>query len=886
VKKKAALTLLRLYRKNPEAIPAEEWAPRIVAILDDENLGVTTAVTSLVMSLTQDFPEAYSIAYPKAVDRMAKLLIEEDFSEDYVYYKVPNPWLQVKLLRLLQYWPATEEPTIRMTLDNVLQTILKLAYTSPKNVQHNNAQNAVLFEAINLAIHLDPESSIVTKASSLLGRFILSRETNVRYLGLDTMAHLAACAESLEPIKIHQGTIILSLRDRDISVRRRGLDLLYSMCDVSNAKAIVGELLRYLSIADYALREELVLKIAILTEKFATEYSWYVDTILQLVSSAGDHVGEEVWFRVIQIVTNNEDVQEYAATKVFEHLQSASCHENLIKVGGYVLGEYGHLIANNPGASPIEQFHALHSRSHLCSQPTRALLLSTYVKWLNLFPEIREQIMYVLNRYTHVLDAELQQRACEYVALAKLPSDELLQVVCDEMPPFPEKSSLLLNRLQKKHGDTGDKRTWIIGGKEVNRNRDDVRMESLKKGQVNGGAMPTGGPAHTVIPSEHAPDLTTADANGTVNGANGGGSHSMDRQDSTDLLSGLEGLDLTSSGDTGMGPTAEAADGGNSADQALLGGGDSGARAGSTSPVVTRDSSSSAFIAPAMTGGGSSFGGPPQFTAGHEKSFHRICYSNEGVLFEDAQLQIGIKSEFHGNQGRIALYFGNKISVGFSSFSLQVRSQEPEALTCFMTKMPPSSLGAMTQVQQVLQLECKDFFTSPPILRIQYLAGSMQDLTLRLPVVVSKFIEPVQLGSVDFFERWKQIGGPPREAQKIFGNFKLTSSGSVDVSRNKKFISGMRLGVLEGIDPNASNIVAAGVLHMTSGKVGCLVRVEPNAQAKVSGKCRSRGRTSERANTDRTLPSSCALLCSYAERRSALPTTSSPQSCSSSSSLA
>lgn len=139
-------------------------------------------------------------------------------------------------------------------------------------------------------------------------------------------------------------------------------------------------------------------------------------------------------------MTNNEDVQEYAATKVLEHLKHPSCHENLIKVGGYILGEFGHLIANDPGASPIEQFHALHSRSHLCSQPTRALLLSTYVKWLNLFPEIREQLMYVLNRYKHVLDAELQQRACEYVALADLPDDELLQAVCEEMPPFVEKS--------------------------------------------------------------------------------------------------------------------------------------------------------------------------------------------------------------------------------------------------------------------------------------------------------------------------------------------------------------------------------------------------------------------------------------------------------------
>ncbi len=38
VKKKAALTLLRLYRKHADVIPAAEWALRIVSIMDDTDL--------------------------------------------------------------------------------------------------------------------------------------------------------------------------------------------------------------------------------------------------------------------------------------------------------------------------------------------------------------------------------------------------------------------------------------------------------------------------------------------------------------------------------------------------------------------------------------------------------------------------------------------------------------------------------------------------------------------------------------------------------------------------------------------------------------------------------------------------------------------------------
>lgn len=46
-------------------------------------------------------------------------------------------------------------------------------------------------------------------------------------------------------------------------------------------------------------KEELVLKTAILAEKFADDMQWYVDVVVQLVSIAGDFVTEDIWFRII-----------------------------------------------------------------------------------------------------------------------------------------------------------------------------------------------------------------------------------------------------------------------------------------------------------------------------------------------------------------------------------------------------------------------------------------------------------------------------------------------------------------------------------------------------------------------------------------------------------
>ncbi|TBU35254.1 Adaptor protein complex AP-2 alpha subunit [Dichomitus squalens] len=756
VRKKAALTLLRLYRKHPDVIPAKEWALRIVSIMDDSDLGVVLCVTSLVLALAQDHLEAFAVAYQKAVDRLNRLVVEHEYSATYGYYKVPIPWLQVKLLRLLQYYPPSEDPTIQTMLQEVLQTIMNNCNEPSRNVQHNNAQHAVLFEAISLAIHIDTSSPLVNTAAVLLARFISSKETNVRYLGLDTMAHLASRADNLEAIKKHQGTIILSLRDKDISVRRRALDLLYSMCDTDNSELIVGELLRYLKIADYGLREEMVLKIAILTERYANTYKWYVDTILELLSAAGDHVGEEVWYRVVQIVTNTEDLQAYAAKVVFEYLKSPSSHESLVKVGGYILGEYGHLIANEPGYSPIEQFQALHSKSQFCMAPTRALLLSTYIKWVNVFPEIKPQLLNVFERYRHVLDVDLQQRACEFFALAQRPEDdELLQNVCEEIPPFPARESTLVSRLNKKHGDTSDGRTWSIGAKDSNLDRSASKL--MRK------------PTTKII-------------------TNGSGSATANGDLSSDITNSLLGLDMSSS------------------------------------PIAVEPTAALAAK------------GIPRLTAGPnvERWFEKLLYSGDGVLYEDVQIQVGVKSRYHGPLGQVAVYIGNKMSAPLTSFTTTLHTEEPEALTASFVKIAPSTLAPRTQIQQIVQVECKKIFKVPPILVVSFLAGAHQTIAVRLPIVITKFLEGVKLGSGDFFERWKLIGGPPREAQGIFP-ISLDATGHIDTAKQRQVVSGYGFQVLDGIDPNPSNVVGAGILHTAvDGKVGCLLRLEPNREAKLS----------------------------------------------------
>lgn len=768
VKQSAGLTLLRLLRASPDMIPIGEWTSRIIHLLNDQHMGVVTSATSLIEALVRKNPEEYKGCVSLAVSRLSRIVTASYTDlQDYTYYFVPAPWLSVKLLRLLQNYPPPEDPSVRTRLTECLETILNKAQEPPKSkkVQHSNAKNAVLFEAINLIIHMDSDPNLLVRACNQLGQFLQHKETNLRYLALESMCLLATSEFSHEAVKKHQDTVITALKtERDVSVRQRAVDLLYAMCDRSNAEEIVGEMLEYLESADYSIREEMVLKVAILAEKYAVDYTWYVDVILNLIRIAGDYVSEEVWYRVIQIVINRDDVQGYAAKTVFEALQAPACHENMVKVGGYILGEFGNLIAGDPRSSPLVQFQLLHSKYHLCSPNTRGLLLSTYIKFINLFPEIKPSIQEILGSDNNLRnpDVELQQRCIEYLQLSTVASPDVLATVLEEMPPFPERESSILAKLKKK------KPTTVPEGGEAKEKEHRV----IPQAQINSSET-------TAAPPQAAISL----------GVSGGGGATVD-------LLGLE-----------TAPSAPPS--GTSGLNFLL--------------DVFSDQ-------PATTNGFDSSVSNSGLTPGAEENYRKFICKHNGVLFENDLLQIGIKSEYRQNLARVGVFFGNKTTFQFTNFvsDLVLPGNLSTALSVQPKPVEPTVDGG-AQVQQLFNIECTAEFTQAPLLNISFMySGKLQRLCLKLPVIISKFLEAAEMNSEAFFTRWKALSQPEQECQKIF-----KAQYPQDTEQVKQKILGFGLSILLGIDPNPDNFVSSGILHTRNQQVGCLVRLEPNKQMQM-----------------------------------------------------
>ena len=199
-----------------------------------------------------------------------------------------------------------------------------------------------------------------------------------------------------------------SLRDPDISIRRRALDILYLMCSSQTAGKVIEDLLSYVDESDLLFREELVLKIAILAEKFADDLMWYIDVVIRLVSQSGEYVTDDIWYRIVQIITGfgveaSPELQKYACLKLYNALNVPHVHETLVKIGSFIISEYAEFLID-AGKDPKKIFETLNRHFGDCSEKGKAILLSGYVKLANKFEDLVDEIQAVFQLQVHTIE--------------------------------------------------------------------------------------------------------------------------------------------------------------------------------------------------------------------------------------------------------------------------------------------------------------------------------------------------------------------------------------------------------------------------------------------------------------------------------------------------
>ncbi|ODV62370.1 Apl3p, partial [Ascoidea rubescens DSM 1968] len=771
VRKKAALALLKLLKAQPNIlIDRQGWIPRIVACIDDQDIGFVTSIASLVSFIASKFPDSVRMCVPAVARRLSKLVIENQCAVAYRYYDIPNPWLVVKLLdlvkNLISDGSVSDIDAVSIkTLKNVVAKAIEKGTMTYNTQQSMNAQSAILFSAVSLAAHLDPSPDALSSAIDALGSLVSSAETNTRYLALDSLTKITVVGgfPAQSSIKRHSELVLKSLKDKDISVRRKALELLYAICDTDNVEKVVGELLKFLSTADYALRSEISVKIAVLAEKFSTDPHWYVNTCLKLISIAGSQVPEEVWERITQIIINNETLQSISCKSIIRFIKQANCPDALIKIGAYVLGEYGHLILNSPTYSPREQFAVLSNKYYYVNLITRSMLLTAFFKMFKNYQSLdrvlKFDILKIFKNELVSIDSEIQQRAFEYLKIIEIGNKDggnfhLLNVLCEEAPPFPERVSPLLSRL-------GGNFEIFEKNKKAIRN-----MTGTSTGSSNSAPPPT---------SELIQQSTSNSYGSSIGHSNNGSSVQLN-------------------------PFNEEED--ESSDE----------------EINDRNNISNIILTPNWEEGYYriiNFGQGVFF----ENSLFKILYRT-------------IKDSNEPTSNRISLTYVNKSPIQISALTSEiklVKTTDPSFIIHAL-EIPESEV----QVNSKTLFEFKVTIRKPieisesPLLLINFISGGFTQLKLKVPITIINFLKATEIPKEQFFNRWNQIGvlGKEGEDERVFKAKKTYNRIGL-----RRILNRLGFQEIQGIentnDNSTSKFVGSSILYSKlKGNFGCLIRLE------------------------------------------------------------
>jgi hypothetical protein len=139
--------------------------------------------------------------------------------------------------------------------------------------------------------------------------------------------------------------------------------------------------------------------------------------------------------------------------------------------------------------------------------------------------------------------------------------------------------------------------------------------------------------------------------------------------------------------------------------------------------------------------------------------FARLSANREGVLFEDSTVQIGVKTQYQGNQGRVQLYVGNKSSSPLTDFAVSVSWVKGTSGMLTLGTGAPVPPTSVVEPRQQMQVNCdvvagSAFEGAPPLFISYTCATGPVRMDLKLPVVASKFVEASPMSKSDFDSAW------------------------------------------------------------------------------------------------------------------------------------
>lgn len=471
IRKKAALCALRIIRRVPDLM--DHFSDKAKTLLQDRNHGVLLAGITLVTEMCDmddEIAQQFRPAAPLLVKHL-KSLVTTGFSIEHDVSGISDPFLQVKILRLLRVLGRGD-----VEASDTMNDILAQVATNTNSTK--NVGNAILYETVLTVLEIEADSGLRVMAINILGKFLTNRDNNIRYVALNTLNKVVGI--DTNSVQRHRNTILDCLRDGDISIRRRALELSYALINESNVRIMTRELLAFLEVADNEFKLGLTTQIWLAAERYAPNKRWHIDTALRALKSAGNYIREEILAAFLRLVAHTPELQFYTAQRLFTALSNDLSQESLTLAAVWILGEFGDVllqggsIDDGEDVKPVTDVAMVDLMETVLTSPyantlVRQFVMTALAKLSVRFAETgslsgaeqQRRINQIIANYSTNLELEIQQRSVEFGTLLNM--GDVKMGVLERMPP-PEIKATIMGTVseRRKVGTTrADKDTVV-----------------------------------------------------------------------------------------------------------------------------------------------------------------------------------------------------------------------------------------------------------------------------------------------------------------------------------------------------------------------------------------------------------------------------------------
>ena len=424
VRRKAVSALHRLYQLDKSSV--SDHYDKIRRIICDKDPAVMGASLGLLLDLAKDDVSIWKDLVPSLVS-ILKQVIEHRLSKDFDYHRIPAPWLQMNLLRLLAVLGRGDQAASEEIYE-VLAEVMKRADTGI------NVGYAIVYEAIITITNIYPNTVLLDAAATSISRFIRSESHNLKYIGVKGLA--AIVKDHPRYAADHQMAVVDCLEDPDETLKRKTLSLLYRMTNSVNVEFIVNKLLHSLeTVTDEHFRTDLVGQITQCAERYAPTNAWFVRTMIRVFELAGDRVNSQMAQTLIQLIaegtdedegdgddaTNDDDLRAEAVGDFLALIKQPRLPDLLAQTMCWVLGEYGYLSRNASMDVIVGNLCDLMVSHTSHDDATRGCVVTAIMKLVAQMGTCPAKALLTIQTYETSLSTDVRQRCGEFLKLLKQP---------------------------------------------------------------------------------------------------------------------------------------------------------------------------------------------------------------------------------------------------------------------------------------------------------------------------------------------------------------------------------------------------------------------------------------------------------------------------------